>query len=82
MGTRAGSLEKRLLKGGRTRAWMRTFYALRSIWQLKRASLDETGSFEYWQAGRSVAGVNGIEPAGEIVRRFATALREERPPGD
>lgn len=82
MGTTAGSLEKRLLKGRRTRAWMRTFYALRSIWQLKRASLDETGSFEYWQAGQSVAGVNGIEPAGEIVRRFAAAVREDRPSGD
>ena len=78
MGTRAGALEKALLKGRRTRAWMRTLYALRSIWQLKRASLDESGTFEYWQAGRSVAGVDSIEPAGEIVRRFASAARRSR----
>ena len=75
MGTRAGAVEKRLLKGRRTRGWMRTFLALRSIWQLKRASLDESGTFEYWQAGRSVAGVESIEPAGEIVRRFAAAAQ-------
>jgi len=78
MGTRAGPVEKKLLKGRRTKAWMRSFYALRSIWQLKRASLDESGSFEYWQAGRSVAGVDAIEPAGDVVRRFASAARRRR----
>ncbi len=70
MGMKAGPLARRLLKGRRTKGPMRTLYALRSIWQLKRASLDDSGSFEYWQAGRSVAGVHGIEPAGEIVRQF------------
>jgi len=79
MGTRASPLEKKLLKGRRTKTWMRSFYALRSIWQLKRASLDATGSLEYWQAGRSVGGVDGIEPAGDIVRRFASAARQRRP---
>ena len=78
MGTRAGALEKALLQGRRTRGWMRTLYALRSIWQLKRASLDESGSFEYWQAGRSVAGVDSVEPAREIVHRFASAARRRR----
>lgn len=74
MGTRAGPLARRLLKGRRTKGLMRTLYALRSIWQLKRASLDDTGSFEYWQAGRSVAGVKEIEPAAEIVQRFERSM--------
>ena len=43
------------------------------IWQLKRASLDESGEKDYWQAGKSVAGIRAVEPAGEIVRRFAEA---------
>lgn len=72
-GTDAGPLAKRLLRGRRTKGWMRTLYALRSLWQLKRASLDDTGVHEYWQAGRSVEGVSAIEPAGAIVRRFAGA---------
>jgi nitronate monooxygenase len=51
-------------------------YALRSLWQLKRASLDTSDTArEYWQAGKSVAGIDRIEPAGEIVRRFAEAVR-------
>jgi nitronate monooxygenase len=53
---------------------MRTFYALKSIWQLKRAALDESGDKHYWQAGKSVASIHSIEPAGEIVRRFAAAV--------
>jgi nitronate monooxygenase len=53
---------------------MRTIYALKSLWQLKRSALDEGGGSEYWQAGRSVAGIRSIEPAGEIVARFGRAL--------
>ncbi len=73
-GLRAGAFARWMLRGRRRKHWMRTIYALRSLWQLKRASLDETGSRDYWQAGRSVEGVRRVEPAGEIVRRFAAAL--------
>ena len=72
-GTQASPLSRRLLRGRRTKKWMRTFFALRSLWRLKRASLDEGGTHEYWQAGRSVAAVNAILPAGSIVRDFADA---------
>ena len=77
-GTQASPLAKQLLRGRRTKSWMRTLYALRSLWQLKRASLDERGVHEYWQAGRSVATVSSIEPAGTIVHRFAGAARARR----
>jgi nitronate monooxygenase len=69
MGLRAGPLARRLLRGRRTKHAMRTLYALRSLWQLKRASLGDAPA-EYWQAGRSVAGIDAIEGAGTIVRRF------------
>ena len=72
-GLKAGGLARWMLRGRRRKHWMRTIYALKSLWQLKRASLDETGQRDYWQAGRSVEGISGIEPAGDIVRRFAAA---------
>jgi nitronate monooxygenase len=75
MGLQAGPLARWMLRGRKRKHWMRTIYALKSIWQLKKASLDESGSRDYWQAGKSVAGVEKIEPAGEIVRRFAAAAR-------
>lgn len=74
MGTKAGPLARRLLRGRRTKHWMRTLYGLRSLRNLKRSSLDESRD-DYWQAGKSVAGITSIEPAGDIVRRFAAALR-------
>ena len=73
LGLRAGPVARWLLRGRRTKHWMRTVYALKSLWQLKRASLDETGRRDYWQAGRSVRGIDAIEPAGLIVRRCAEA---------
>ncbi len=81
MGLRAGPIARWMLRGRRTKHWMRTLYALRSVWQLKRAVLDESGEKDYWQAGRSVSGITAIEPAGEIVRRFAVAARAARAGG-
>jgi len=75
MGLKSGWLARRMLRGRRTKHWMRTVYALRSLWKLRRSSLDGQGSRDYWQAGRSVAAIGRVEPAGEIVRRFARAVR-------
>jgi nitronate monooxygenase len=71
-GLKAGPLARWMLRRRRTKHLMRTIYALRSLWQLKRASLDGAGA-DYWQAGKSVDGIHGIEPVAAIVRRFADA---------
>ena len=70
MGLKSGPVARWMLRHRRTKHLMRTIYALRSLWQLKRASLDESGEKDYWQAGRSVGTIETIEPAGEIVRRL------------
>ena len=76
VGLRAGRVARWMLRHRRTKHLMRTVYALRSLWQLKRASLDTSGSQDYWQAGRSVRSIDSIEPAGVIVRRFGQAARD------
>lgn len=73
IGTTIGPLARLLFRGRRTKKWIRTYYALRSLRQLKRDSVKGSGAADYWQAGRSVAGIHAIEPAGSIVRRFAAA---------
>ncbi|HSM51877.1 MAG TPA: nitronate monooxygenase [Thermoanaerobaculia bacterium] len=75
VGTTAGPLARRLLRGRRTKHLMRSLYALRSLRTLKRASLEGPNYRDIWQAGQSVDEVDGIEPAGEIVRRCAAAAR-------
>ena len=73
MGLRAGPFARWMLRGRRTKHWMRSLYALRSLLQLKRASLDETGKRDYWQAGKSVRSIERVEPAAAIVKRLANA---------
>ncbi|MGH7538790.1 MAG: NAD(P)H-dependent flavin oxidoreductase [Gemmatimonadales bacterium] len=73
VGTRAGPIARWLLRGRRTKHFMRTVYALRSIWKLKRSLMDGGSSKDYWQAGKSVSGIRRIEAAGVVVRAFAAA---------
>jgi nitronate monooxygenase len=73
LGLRAGPIARFMLRGRKTKHWMRTFYGLRSIWALKRGLLRDSPERDYWQAGKSVAGIGAIEPAGAIVRRFEEA---------
>ncbi len=72
-GLKAAPLARWMLRGRRTKHVMRTIYALRSLWQLRRSLRARSGDGDYWQAGRSVAGVHSIEPAESIIRRFALA---------
>jgi len=75
LGTRAGPLARWMLRGRRRKKVMRAIYALWSGWKLKRSSYDETGRRDFWQAGKSVAGIHQVRPAGEIIREFAEAAR-------
>lgn len=75
MGLRAGAFARWMLRGRKRKHWMRGYYALKSAWQLKRASLDASGAREYWQAGKSVGGIDSLVPAGDVVRAFAGAGR-------
>ncbi|HXS90668.1 MAG TPA: nitronate monooxygenase, partial [Steroidobacteraceae bacterium] len=74
LGTKAGRFARWMLKGRKTKHWMRTWYALRSIRRLKKSLMTDDTSGEYWQAGKSVAGIHEVKPAAEIVREFAAAL--------
>jgi len=58
--------------GNRRKHWMRLFYGLKSIWQLKHSSLDETGDKDYWQAGKSVSSIDRIETCESIVQQLVT----------
>lgn len=77
-GTRAGPLARRMLRHPRLKHYVRMFYTLRSVWQLKRASLQGAGYRDYFQAGKSVDGIDAIEPAAAIVERFARVAEARR----
>ena len=76
IGTTAGPFARWMLKGRKTKHWMRLYYSLMAAVRLKRSVKRSYSSRDFLQAGKSVAGVHQVEPAGEIVRRFAAAARQ------
>ena len=74
LGTRAGPIARYMLRHRKTKYWMRSIYAVTSLRRLKHSSLTSAGANEYWQAGKSVAGIRDVVPTAQVVRDFAQAL--------
>lgn len=77
-GTKPSWLAGKLLNHPKGKHWMRMFYTIRAAFQLKKSSYDEDANKEYWQAGKSVAGIQKVESAADIVKRFKAALTNLR----
>jgi nitronate monooxygenase len=54
-GTKASALGRWLLRNQRTNHWMRAVYTMRSFFQLKRASIDESGTKTIGRLARALA---------------------------
>lgn len=80
VGTKAGPFARWMLRGRRTKHWMRSFFAVRSAIQLRKASLDPNATQDFWQAGRSVHGIRDVKPVAQVMREFAEALEAVVPP--
>ncbi len=76
LGTRSGPVARWMLRHRRTKYWMRSIYAMTSLRRLKKSSLSSAGAREYWQAGKSVAGIDSVKPVAELVREFAAAIAD------
>ena len=76
LGTRSGPIARWMLRHRRTKYWMRSIYAMTSLRRLKKSSMTAAGANEYWQAGKSVAGIDSVRPVAELVREFAAALAD------
>ena len=74
LGTRAGPVARMMLRHRKMKHWMRSIYALKSLYRLKKDLHKGKGAEEYWQAGKSVDGIHGIESVADIVRKFEQAL--------
>lgn len=70
IGTKVNPLSRWLLKNRWTKPWMRMWYALSSGRRFKQITLHGGSSKDYWQAGKSVAGIKAIEHASALVKKF------------
>jgi nitronate monooxygenase len=78
-GARAGPLARWLLRGSRTKHWVRAFYTLQSIRRLKGTALRAMDHRSCYQAGRSVEGIADIQTVASIVAAYAATMRAPSP---
>ncbi len=74
MGLRAGPFARWMLRGRRTKRWMRTLYALKSLMALRASNSRGDIDRDYWQAGRSVEGIHEVLPVAQIMHGMRNAL--------
>ncbi|MFV2056895.1 MAG: NAD(P)H-dependent flavin oxidoreductase [Thiohalomonadales bacterium] len=67
LGLKVGPISRRLFQWKTTRYIYRAFYMLRSLRSLKLAIKNTSVKKEFWQAGKSVAGVSSVLSVGDIV---------------
>jgi nitronate monooxygenase len=75
VGTEAGPIARRLLAHPRTKHWMRGIYMFRFGRRLRDNMQHGMSHRDYYLAGKSVAGVEKIEPVARIVESFVEGAR-------
>ena len=76
IGTKVNPFSRWLLQNRWTKSWMRLWYSLRSIRQFKRITLQGGSSKDYWQAGKSVRGIQKLEHVKEIIQDFVSSAKD------
>ena len=66
-GLSVGPLSAWFLRHRKTKHITRLWYVLRSLRLLKKSLSDDGSRLDYWQAGKSVAGIDAIKPVSDIM---------------
>lgn len=74
MGLRANSVARYMLRHPKFKHWMRMYYTLQSAWKLKEASLKGYSYSDFWQAGKSVEGIDSVQSVAEVMKNLRTGL--------
>ena len=74
MGTKASPLTRYLLKGRKTKHYVRLFYSLKSLFQLKKASIKGSSYKDYFQAGKGVGKIDNVKKVVEVIRDLTKGL--------
>ncbi len=70
IGTKANWFARYCLGHPKLKHLMRMIYSLMAAWQLRRASKEGAGYKDYWQAGKSVQGIDRVESVASVVESF------------
>lgn len=73
-GAKAGALARWMLKGSKTKKYMRMYYSLRSFRTLKQDK-GKAGAYQHFlQAGKSVGGIQKVQSVAEIMQAYQEIL--------
>jgi nitronate monooxygenase len=67
MGTEVGPLARFMLSHSRLKHYMRLYYSVVSFWKLKQSNLKGLSYKDFWQAGKSVGGIERVQKVSEII---------------
>ena len=71
LGLKTGAITRWLLQHKRMKYIMRIFLFVKSMRRLKLSMRDESGSKDFWQAGKSVSGIDKVVPVKDVIRQFS-----------
>jgi len=74
VGAKAGLFGRWMLRGSRTKNYMRMYYTLRSFRTLKGDARKAGVYHHYLQAGKSVSGIHAVQPVGQIMAAYQQVL--------
>ncbi|MEN9825311.1 MAG: hypothetical protein RI953_1056 [Pseudomonadota bacterium] len=74
MGLKANPVARWMLKHPRFKHWMRLYYTTSSFWKLKEASMKGVSYKDFWQAGKSVHGIDSVQSVAEIMRELSRGI--------
>ncbi|MFM8315941.1 MAG: NAD(P)H-dependent flavin oxidoreductase, partial [Deltaproteobacteria bacterium] len=74
VGLKVGPVSRMLFKNRHTKHWIRFFYNLRAVAAMKKTALKGVSTKDYYQAGKSVHGIEKVEPVKAIIDRFVRSL--------
>lgn len=76
VGLKVGPLSRFLFQYRKSRHFLRFLYNLKSVVSMKKSNLRGLSTKDYYQAGKSVAGIHQIEDAGAIVERMGSVFNK------
>lgn len=70
MGLQASPIARYMLRHAKLKHWMRMFYTIQSAWKLKQASLKGYSYSDFWQAGKSVEGIESVLTVTDVMNEL------------
>jgi nitronate monooxygenase len=75
MGLKANPVARYLLRHPRFKHWMRLYYTTQSLWKLKEASTKGFNYKDFWQAGKSVRGIDSVLPVADVMQELRRGIQ-------